>query len=143
MDAAEEPNRSDRVYLDFRQRSPRCLEPAPALAVNLSRSGPWLVLHVEGEMDCQALPLVEELVPTGSSFVIFTLGGITFIDAAGLGVIAETGRQAVAAGGCLRLVSPSRPARRLLRLTGQDRTLPQFDTLRAAVSTPFEQRATR
>jgi anti-sigma B factor antagonist len=109
----------------------------PAVAVRLYRSGHWVVVEVEGEMDIQVIPLVPVKFGDEESFVVFELHGVTFMDAAGFGVIAATYRKANEDGGCIRLAAPSRQARRLLELANSDRTFTTFDALADAVSTPF------
>ncbi|MET0525271.1 MAG: STAS domain-containing protein [Nocardioides sp.] len=113
----------------------------PAVAVRLYRSGHWVVIEVEGEMDIQVVPLVPPNFGGAESFVVFELRGVTFMDAGGLGVIAATSRQANEGGGCVRLVAPSRPAQRLLSLARSDQTFGVFDGLDEAVSTPYRPRA--
>jgi anti-sigma B factor antagonist len=122
--------------VDFQPRPRQLVE--PAVAVRVHRSGRWLVLEVDGEMDLQVVPLIPDLVGSDASRAVFELHGVTFMDASGLGAIAETQRQAVAAGGCVRLVAPSTQARRLLMLAGSERAFPSFDSVEAAMSTPFD-----
>ncbi len=105
--------------------------------MRLYRSGRWVVVEVEGEMDIQVIPLVPLTFGDVESFVVFELGGVTFMDAGGLGVIAATCRQANEDGGCVRLAAPSRQALRLLELTGTDGAFVTFDALADAVSTPL------
>jgi anti-sigma B factor antagonist len=109
----------------------------PAVTVRLYRSGRWVVIEVEGEMDIQVIPLVPVKFGDEESFVVFELHGVTFMDAAGFGVIAATYRNANEDGGCVRLAAPSRQARRLLELANSARTFTTFDALADAVSTPF------
>jgi anti-sigma B factor antagonist len=66
------------------------------------------------------------------------LQGVDFIDACGLGLLLESRRQAVAAGGCVRLVAPSRPVCRLLTLTGSYGAFTRFDSLPQAVTAPVK-----
>jgi len=52
------------------------------------------------------------------------LSGVTFIDAAGIGVLVDVHHQATAAGGTLTLRSPSWGVRRLTGVLGLDGILP-------------------
>ena len=83
----------------------------PGVTVRHYRSGRWVVVEVEGEMDIQVVPLIPVELGNEESFVVFELRGVTFMDAGGLGAIASTYRQANEDGGCVRLAAPSRQAR--------------------------------
>ena len=107
------------------------------LSVRLERAGRWTIVDVDGEMDLQARPLVRSLVGDHAKQVVFALQGVTFLDASGLGMMVDTQREAVGAGGCVRLVAPSHAVRRLLILTGSDRLFPVFDSVAEALSSPF------
>lgn len=109
---------------------------AGSVAVHLDRSGRWTIVTVEGEMDLRVRQLVPDLVAGDATSVVFELRGVTFLDAGGLGLMIDTQRQALGAGGCVRLVAPSARAWRLLTLTGADRLLPVFGSVGAAVSEP-------
>ena len=122
--------------LDHTPRS----EPIPsAVRIRRRRSGRWLVLRVDGEMDIQAEALVIDAVRHDPTFVVFALKGVTFIDASGLRVLTESHRRAAAAGGDVRVAAPSPCVRRFLALAGSTVTLSVFDTLRTALSTPLGQ----
>jgi stage II sporulation protein AA (anti-sigma F factor antagonist) len=122
---------------------PRRLQGSAFAAAGEAHGGPapdhrgWLVLAIEGEVDILVGWLVPDLVRRGTALLVFDLHDVTFMDARGLGVIAETQRQAVAAGGCVRLAAPSHQARRLLALTGSEGAFPLFDSVEQAVWTPF------
>jgi anti-anti-sigma factor len=108
------------------------------VSVRVRRSRSWTILAVDGDMDLQALPIVADRVGADATRVVFELHGVTFMDARGLGTIVDIQRRALEAGGCVRLVSPSRSVRRVLTLTGCDSIFPTFDSLPPAVSTPIE-----
>jgi anti-anti-sigma factor len=110
--------------------------PAASVSVRAYRSGLWTVVEVAHEMDVQAIPLIADLVSRDAPWVVFDLSKVTFMDASGLGLLVDTQRRAVAAGGCLRLVSPSHSVRTLLEMTGCSRVFPTFDSCEQAVSTP-------
>jgi anti-sigma B factor antagonist len=110
--------------------------PEPVVSVRQHRSGPWTIFVVAGDMDLQVLPLVPGLPDNEARRVVFDLDRVTFMDAAGLGVIVRNQQNARQAGGCVRLVAPSTSVRRILWLTGTDQAFHSFRSVHAAVSTP-------
>ena len=124
------------IYVDFRSRA---RQPAkPTVVVRLSRSRGWLILEVEGEVDLLVGWLIPDLVSCGVLQVVFDLHAVTSMDACALGMLVETQRQAVAAGGCVRLVAPSQPALRCLKATRLERAFPVFASVDQAVLAPFD-----
>jgi anti-sigma B factor antagonist len=111
---------------------------APYVSVRLRRSGRWTIVEVEGEMNLQVPALVPDLLGINAMHVVFELRRVTFLDACGIGMMVESQRRAREAGGCVRLVAPSRRVRKLLMLTGTDRVFLVFDSLGEAVSTPVD-----
>jgi anti-sigma B factor antagonist len=57
---------------------------------------------------------------------------VSFIDAAGIGVLAGAAARAAARGGSLQLAAASRQVRRVLLLTGLDRSIPLAATVAEA-----------
>ena len=90
-------------------------------------------------MDIQADSLVADVVSHDPPFVVFELQGVTFIDASGLRVLAESQRRAAAAAGVVRLAAPSPCVRRFLALAGSTVTFSVFDIPQMALSTPLNQ----
>jgi len=117
--------------------------PAASVSVRVYRSGLWTVVEVVNEMDVQVIPLIADLVSRDAPWVVFDLSQVTFMDAAGLGMLVDTQRRALAAGGCLRLVSPSHSVLTLLEMTGFSGVFPTFDSCERAVSTPPDQGTTQ
>jgi anti-sigma B factor antagonist len=111
-------------------------EPEPPVSVALRRFGGWTVVEVSGEMDIQAMTLFTDLFEGNAAHVVFELRGVTFIDACGLRILLECRSVAMAAGGCVRLVAPSRQVGRLLRLTGTYPAFSIFHSLLDAVTSP-------
>jgi len=89
-------------------------------------------------MDLQVDWLVADVARRDSSFVVFELQGVTFIDGSGLRALAETQRRALASAGGVRLVAPSSCVRRLIMLAGSDQTYRVFDTMQEALSKPLD-----
>lgn len=124
------------IYVDFRARA---RQPAkPTVVVRLSRSRGWLIVEVEGEVDLLAGWFIPDLVDCGALNVVFDLRAVTSMEACALGMLVETQRQAVAAGGCVRLVAPSQPALRCLKSTRLEHAFPVFDSIEQAVLTPLD-----
>jgi anti-sigma B factor antagonist len=68
--------------------------------------------------------------------VVFELRQVTFMDGRGLDFLLSSQRDALRAGGCVRLVAPSRKVRRLLMLTGSNREFTTFASVDEAISVP-------
>jgi anti-sigma B factor antagonist len=92
-----------------------------ALVVQVRLQGGGTVITVAGEVDIATAPrLGHHLAPLAGSGrpVIADLDQVSFIDAAGLRVLAAAARQAAAAGGSLHVVSGRYQVRRVFALTG-------------------------
>ena len=80
-----------------------------------------VVLEVRGEVDTFSAPellaLLHAIVGSGHKSVVMDLTSVSFLDAAGLGVIAQGASRLRARRGTLTLRSPSPMVRRLLRIT--------------------------
>lgn len=92
-----------------------------ALSVATSRSGGAVVATAIGEIDQAAADLLRTvmygLMDAGEHQVILDLEGVTFLGAAGLGVIADVTRRLGPSDAVLHLRSPSAIVRRLLTIT--------------------------
>ena len=109
--------------------------PPPDVSTRCTRSGAWLVVEVAGELDLQAVPLLDTL-GIDPCFVVLDLHGVTFMDCSGVRALLEARRRAVAAGGALHLASPSEHVVSLIRLTRLGRALPVFDSVSEAIAMP-------
>jgi anti-anti-sigma factor len=97
----------------------------PAITVSLAAEGADSVVRVTGEVDIETslalrtaiLPVFEQPVP---HTVIFDLGGVTFIDSAGLAVLISVARD----GRSVRLRNPSAVFVRVLEATGLTQDFP-------------------
>jgi anti-anti-sigma factor len=107
---------------------------ASALSVDRYWFCSWTIVRVEGEMDVEARPIIDELLGGEVSHLAFELGGVTFMDACGLSILLDRGRRAREAGGFVQLVAPSEPVRRLLTLTDSERHFPPIVTDEMAVA---------
>ena len=92
----------------------------------------YVLVTVAGEVDFATAPGLRErlfaLARAGRPLVA-DLDGVSFIDAAGLGVLAGAARRATAHGASLYVVCARRRTRRLFRLTGLDRAMPLAGSL--------------
>jgi len=97
------------------------------LTVLVRHEPDYVLVTVAGEVDfASAAGLREQLftlAPAGRPLVA-DLDRVSFIDAAGLGVLAGAARQAAAQGTSLQVVCARRRVRRLFGLTQLDQTVP-------------------
>ena len=108
----------------------------PTVSVSVHVSGAWTIVAIAGEMDLLVVPLVRGLVSADARHVAFELRQVTFMDGRGLDLLLKSQRAALRAGGCARLVAPSRQVRRLLMLTGSNREFTTFASVDEAISAP-------
>lgn len=111
---------------------------ASSVSVLVRESQFWTVLEFEGELDQVARPLVAEVVASDTERYVFDLHAVTFMDARGLGMVIDTQRRALDAGGAVRLVAPSSAVRRVLTITGCCDYFRTFDTVHEAVMSPID-----
>ena len=98
-----------------------------ALTVRVRHEPEWLLVTVAGEVDFgSAAGLRERLFTLAASGrpLVADLDRVSFIDAAGLGVLAGAARQAAAHGASLRVVCARRRVRRMVGLTQLDEAVP-------------------
>lgn len=86
-------------------------------------------IPIRGEVDVATAPgLLRRLDAAIDSHpgeaVVVDLADVTFIDSTGLGVLAASGKRAVALGGSLGVVNARPAVQRVLHITGLDRVLP-------------------
>lgn len=97
------------------------------LTVLVRHEPDYVLVTVAGEVDfASAAGLRERLFTLASAGrpLVADLDRVSFIDAAGLGVLAGAARQAAAHGASLRVVCARRQVRRLFRLTQLDQAVP-------------------
>jgi anti-sigma B factor antagonist len=79
-------------------------------------------MRVTGELDAATAPrlrrCLSELAELGVDDFALDLGGVSFLDCAGLGALVSAKKRMRAVGGDVRVVSASRTVRRVLTLTG-------------------------
>ncbi len=117
--------------------APALILDAPELSVRLCTGASAWVLQIVGELDIQITAITDWiLVSAGTAVIVVDMWGVTFMDARGLALLAACHRVTAAAGGAVRLVSPSRQVRRILEITEMDRAVTVFDTLDHALAVP-------
>ncbi len=106
-----------------------------AVTVRVRHEPEYVLVTVAGEVDFATAGRLRErlftLAATGRPLVA-DLDRVTFIDAAGLGVLAGAARQAAAHGASLRVVCARRQVRRLFSLTRLDQAVPLAASLAEA-----------
>jgi anti-sigma B factor antagonist len=108
------------------------------LLVEQSERGSWTVFTVKGEIDLETAPRLKsrlrEAVDNGSHNIVVSLAAVEFMDSSGLGVLIGGLKRCKEGGGTLALVSPRRPVRKVLSVTGLDQVFPIHDTVDEATS---------
>lgn len=105
------------------------------LVIAVRRRPGYVLVTVSGEIDiATAGQLRGQLAGPagGGQQVIIDFSRVSFIDAAGIGVLAGAAARAAARGGSLQLAAAGRQVRRVLVLTGLDRSIPLAATVAEA-----------
>jgi anti-sigma B factor antagonist len=92
------------------------------VSVEVSRSGPAACVAATGEVDSTSAPVLrqhlEALLDDDVLELTVDLGRVTFLDSAGLCVLAAAHRRAVRQGVTMRVLASSRAVIRPLQITG-------------------------
>jgi anti-sigma B factor antagonist len=105
------------------------------LTIEVRQEPGHVLVTVAGEVDIATVDQLQERLATSASSgqpLIVDLDPVTFIDAAGLGVLAGTASRAAAYGGSLHVVCARHQVRRLFAITGLDRQIPLARTVMEA-----------
>jgi anti-anti-sigma factor len=98
------------------------------LTVRVEQDGDTLVISALGELDfCNAQTLEQELrlaIASDARELFLDLGGVSFIDSAGLRVLLLMARQSLRNGGRLRMLPGSPPVELAIEATDSQRSLP-------------------
>jgi anti-sigma B factor antagonist len=90
---------------------------------------PSATVVLDGEIDIATAPAIRRFLMAALSgkdaHLAVDMSGVTFIGAAGIGVLVAAANRAREAGGGLSLLAPSPPVRRLLDVLHLDGVLPQ------------------
>ena len=117
------------------------------LIIAVRRRRGHVLVTVSGEIDIATAGQLRGRLegPAGSGQqVIIDFSRVSFLDAAGAGVLAAAAARAAARGGSLRLAAAGRQVRRVLALTGLDRSIPLAATVaeaRASLRSDLDSRA--
>ena len=109
-------------------------EPAvgPDLELSTDQDGRRAVVSVRGELDAYSAPRLEDeiarLVADRVDDVVLDLSQTGFLDSSGLRAILTAQRQLAESNGQMGLRAPSEPVKRLLEITGDERTGPSVCT---------------
>ena len=92
------------------------------VSIDVQDSGPAVLVTASGEIDSTSSPVLrhrlDEVLDGEVQAVTIDLGGVTFLDSAGLCVLASAHRRAVHQGVRLRVLASSRAVIRPLEITG-------------------------
>jgi anti-sigma B factor antagonist len=102
-----------------------------------NRQGPISTFTLQGRVDSVGAVELEqalyEALGAGRIQIILDLSQVTYINSAGLRILADVLTQNQANGGNLVLVAPSSRVRRVLQIVGFDRFFRMFDNIESAV----------
>ena len=107
-------------------------DPDDVLTVLVRHEPDYVLVTVAGEVDFASVAGLRERLFTLASAgrpLVADLDRVSFIDAAGLGVLAGAARQAAAEGTSLQVVCARRRVRRLFGLTQLDQAVPVAESL--------------
>ena len=89
---------------------------------------PSATVVLDGEIDIATAPAIRRIllaaISGGNVHLAVNMSGVTFIDAAGIGVLVAAANRARQAGGGLSLLAPSRQVRWVLDVLHLDAILP-------------------
>ena len=115
------------------------LEPVETeLAFDLLVDRAGITVTIRGELDVQSSPQLRDqllqVIRRYGAQLALDLGGVTFMDCAGINVLLATGRRAQLEGGWIRVTRASPWVRRIITLTGLQRVfaLPEATISRTA-----------
>jgi anti-sigma B factor antagonist len=106
------------------------LEPAQLELSCRTDADGYQVVTVTGELDVataeQAYAYISGVIDNLPAPVSVDLGGLTFCDASGLGMLAKAARHARQAGRQFTLTSARPPLLKIMRITGLDQAFPEL-----------------
>ena len=111
----------------------------PDFEVSTERiGGDGRIVAVRGEIDVYTAPelrdALKQALDAGCVRVVIDLGGTTFVDSSGLGVLVGAYRRLRDRGGALAIVNDDRDIARTFEITGLDELLPIAGTRDEAVA---------
>ena len=109
-----------------------------ALTIRVQQEGGYTLVTVSGDIDISTAGQLRErltALAAGGCPLVIDLNPVTFIGAAGLGVLALAASRATAHGGTLHVASDRYQTRRLFRITGLHNYIPLSRTIDEALAT--------
>jgi anti-sigma B factor antagonist len=105
--------------------------------VHLMHHDRCTLVRVQGEIDVVSRPRFEhamfEVIDTRSPMIV-DMRHVTFCDSTGLNAIVAANRRAAERGVPIALIALPPRVRRVFRITGIDRFVPTYDSLREAIA---------
>jgi len=101
------------------------------LSLEVQKQHDTLIVRVCGEFDLRAADycrrdIDQKLKTQGAKHILFNLGGVTFIDSSGLGVILGRYRKVTENGGKVAISNVPPRVTRILELSGITRLIPVY-----------------
>jgi anti-anti-sigma factor len=116
---------------------PERTQNAPLAQVAVERHGPVAVARLDGELDLSNAATVEDQIGRGLgelTSLAVDLGGLRYLDSAGLALLSRLATRVAGPGGALRLVvPPDAVVRRALLISGLAEAIPLDETVEAAL----------
>lgn len=106
------------------------------LSIRIYERAGWSIVQIEGEFDLQSNPLRRRVIDATSSWIVFDLHHVSFMDARGLSMLAAGLRHAYQNGGSVRIAAAPHHALKLLTITQMDQHIPVFNSLLEALASP-------
>ncbi len=110
---------------------------APLARVAVERHGPVVLARLDGELDLSNAATVEDQIGRGLgelTSLAVDLGGLRYLDSAGLALLSRLATRVAGPGGALRLVvPPDAVVRRALLISGLAEAIPLDETVEAAL----------
>lgn len=98
------------------------------IAIEVDDADGGITAQVSGELDIatadQAARYLRDVIDSQAGLITVSLAGVTFCDAAGLGVLVRAASHARQSGRSLRLTGVRPPLERIMRITGMDTAFP-------------------
>jgi anti-sigma B factor antagonist len=95
---------------------------ADLITLDVTSVGTAARVIAQGEVDSSSAPLlraeIDGVLDAGATELVIDLDGVTFLDSAGLSVLAGTHRRAAAEGVALRVLASTRAVIRPMQITG-------------------------
>lgn len=95
--------------------------------------GGWTIVNVNGEVDLHTAPMlrerIHELTEQGTDRIVLDLGGLSFMDSTGLGVLVAGLKRLKTRDGEFVLAGAQDPVRKILEVTGLHRVFDMRDSV--------------